>query len=216
MPGKNLDSAKNFMLQHHLKDRGITDAKVLNAFHTVPRNEFVSPEWADASYNDSPLPIGYGQTISQPFIVAFMVDALKISPENSILEIGTGCGYQTAILSLLGKSVYSIEIVKQLADEAELRLKNLNFLNTDIRHGDGSHGWTESAPFDRIIVSAAARKTPPDLVKQLKPGGRLVIPVGRTVWNQTIRIIDKSATGNISETYSLGVRFVPLISNDPL
>lgn len=214
MSTRTLNEKRQFMIRHHLKDRGISDERILSAFKTVPREEFTLESTRDSAYEDFPLPIGYGQTISQPYIVAFMVEKLDPKPENSVLEIGTGCGYQTAILSLLAKKVYSIEIIGVLVDTARRRLENLNYTNIEIIHGDGHSGWKEKKPFDKIIVSAAAHIIPVELTDQLAPGGRMVIPVGKTVWGQTLRIIEKDAEGKLSEKRSLGVRFVPLVKGE--
>lgn len=195
-------------------DRGIKDKRVISAFETIPREEFVLESTRDSTYEDFPLPIGFGQTISQPYIVAYMIEILDPQPGDTVLEIGTGCGYQTALLSILSEKIYSVEVIEHLAEESRKRLAGLNFSNIKIRHGDGHAGWKDKAPFDKIIVSAAAHSIPAALIDQLNPGGRMVIPVGRTVWGQTLRIVSKDENGIVREERSLGVRFVPLVKQD--
>jgi protein-L-isoaspartate(D-aspartate) O-methyltransferase len=185
------------------------DPRVMATMAVVPRHEFVPPPLRAHAYENSPLPIGMGKTISQPFIVAVMTDLLDTRPEHVVLEIGTGLGYQAAILADLVGHVWSVEIVEELATEAEARLADLGIANVTIRVGDGSHGWAEHAPFDRILVAAAAPTVPPDLVKQLRPGGRLVMPTGRGD-EQKITVVDKDASGRSRERSLLAVRFSEL------
>jgi protein-L-isoaspartate(D-aspartate) O-methyltransferase len=175
--------AREQMVQEQIIDRGVRDPRVLEALRKVPRHRFVPPAMQPSAYEDSALPIGLGQTISQPYVVAFMTEALELKPQDRVLEIGTGSGYQAAVLSLLVREVYSLEIVEQLGREAEARLKEMGYANVRVRIGDGYGGWPEAAPFDAIIVTAAPPDVPPALVEQLGPGGRMVVPVGRYVQN---------------------------------
>lgn len=186
------------------------DRQVLEAIGTVPRQEFVKPAYASRAYLNQPLPIGYGQTISQPFIVALMTDLLQVGPDARVLEIGTGSGYQAAVLSRLVKQVYSIEIIPALADEAAARLRRLGYRNVHTRTGDGYYGWKEHAPYDAIIVTAAPSQIPPPLIRQLKPGGRMVIPVGNRFLTQYLVLVDKHQDGSVRTRELLPVRFVPL------
>lgn len=186
-------------------------AGVLRALATVPRHRFVPVEQKDLAYVDAPLPIGRGQTISQPFIVALMTELLQPDPRAAVLEIGTGSGYQTAVLAGLVRQVYSIERIPELAAAAERRLRELGYTNVEIRADDGGRGWEERAPFDAIMVTAAAATVPPALVRQLKPGGRLVIPVGEPHRSQDLRVITKDERGGVETRSVLPVVFVPLI-----
>lgn len=186
------------------------DEAVLKAMMRVERHEFVPQKGRSQAYRNHPLPIGYGQTISQPYIVALMTDLLKISPDDSILEIGTGSGYQAAVLAELAKRVYSIEIVEPLARQVKDRLSRQGYGNVTTRLGDGYYGWEEYAPFDSIIVTAAASHVPPPLVEQLKPGGRMVIPVGGAFQVQFLLLIEKSPEGEVTSRQITAVRFVPL------
>ncbi len=197
------------MVNEQIIVRGVTDQDVLKVLKTTPRHQFVPPEIADYAYDDSPLPIGEGQTISQPYIVAFMTEILEMDSSHKVLEIGTGSGYQAAVLSPLVKQVYTIEIVKTLADRANSTLKKLGYKNVTVRWGDGYGGWPEEAPFDRIIGTAAPAEIPPELIEQLKPGGKMVLPVG-TKWQELI-VVKKSFSGTISKKNVLPVRFVPMV-----
>jgi len=188
----------------------VKDDSVLHAMRTVPRHLFVRPQDVSRAYRDSPIPIGYGQTISQPYIVALMTEMLDVRPEHKILEIGTGSGYQAAILSSLVKDVYSVEIVKVLGQQAIDRLKRLKYDNIHIKVADGYYGWEEYAPFDRIIVTCAATLVPPPLIRQLRPGGRICVPVGDQYSVQYLTMVSKSISGKISIRKKLAVRFVPL------
>lgn len=188
----------------------VKDEAVLRAMRTVPRHEFVPRSHRDEAYADRPLPIGYGQTISQPYIVAAMTELLKPDRDDVVLEIGTGSGYQAAILSPLVKEVYTIEIVKELGESAADRLKRLKYGNVHVRVGDGYHGWPEHAPFDGIIVTAAASHIPPPLLEQLKPGGRMVIPVGPPFQVQNLMLVEKDAEGRTKQRSLMPVQFVPL------
>lgn len=186
------------------------DDNVLKAMETVPRHEFVPDKHRHQSYRNRPLQIGYGQTISQPAIVAMMTDLLQLEPTDKALEIGTGSGYQAAILAELVEQVFSIEIVPELAERAAVDLKRTGYLNVTTREGDGYYGWEEEAPFDAIIVTAASDHIPPPLLKQLKPGGRMVIPVGSRFMVQHLVLVTKGADDNILTEQLLPVRFVPL------
>jgi len=188
----------------------VKDAPVLEAMRSVPRHLFVKPQDVSRAYGDFPLPIGYGQTISQPYIVAFMTALLDLRPEHVALEVGTGSGYQAAILSLLVRGVYTVEIIGALAEQARERLKRLGYLNVQVRNGDGYFGWKEHAPFDRIIVTAAATLVPPPLIRQLRPGGRMVIPVGGQYTVQYLTLVEKDPVSDVRMKKLLPVRFVPL------
>lgn len=186
------------------------DAATIAALNKVPRHEFVSQDLQSVAYANRPLPIGYGQTISQPFIVAIMTDLLRLKPGDSVLEIGTGSGYQAAVLAEVTRQVYSIEIIPQLATEAAERLKRLGYANVETKIADGYFGWPEHAPFDAIIVTAAPMQIPPPLVQQLKPGGRMVIPVGGRFMMQYLVLVEKDQSGKITTRELLPVQFVPL------
>ncbi|MFC1531947.1 protein-L-isoaspartate(D-aspartate) O-methyltransferase [Thermodesulfobacteriota bacterium] len=188
----------------------VSDKNVLNAMLTVPRHLFVRQQDMHRAYGDYPIPIGYGQTISQPYIVALMTEMLDVDPDNRILEVGTGSGYQAAILSGLVKEVYTIEIVKALGQQASERLKRLNYKNVHVKIDDGYYGWKEHLPFDRIIVTCASTLVPPPLLKQMKPGGKMCIPVGGQYAIQYLTMVEKSETGKIRMRKILPVRFVPL------
>lgn len=191
-------------------DKEALDPKVLQAIHTVPRHKFVIPETLTEAYRNIPLPIGYGQTISQPYIVAIMTDLLKLSASDTVLEIGTGSGYQAAVLSELVKQVYSIEIVAPLGEQAKQRFKEMGYKNITSKIADGYYGWEEHAPFDAIMVTAAASHVPHALIEQLKPGGRMMIPVGSHFMTQQLLLIKKDSDGQIQTKQILPVRFVPL------
>ena len=186
------------------------DPKVMDAMRKVPRHEFVPRQVRDIAYENRPLPIGYGQTISQPYIVALMTDLLEPKPQQKVLEVGTGSGYQAAILAELVAEVYTIEIIEPLGNEARERLKRLNYRNVHVRIGDGYYGWKEHGPFDGIVVTAAASHIPPPLIQQLKPGGRMVIPVGSRFMVQQLVLVEKDAKGKLTTRQILPVRFVPL------
>jgi protein-L-isoaspartate(D-aspartate) O-methyltransferase len=190
--------------------RASLSERVLNAVAKVPRHEFVPASERRNAYANRPLPIGMGQTISQPFIVALMTDLMEVKPGDRVLEIGTGSGYQAALLAELAGTVYTIEIVEPLAREAAERLKRLGYHNIVTKTGDGYKGWPEHAPFDSIMVTAAPREVPQPLIDQLKPGGRLVVPVGGQVMGQSLLLIEKQPDGRITRRNILAVRFVPL------
>jgi len=197
------------MVKKQIQARGIADKNTLKALEVVPRHLFVPEEYQDQAYDDGPLPIGYGQTISQPYIVAYMTELLNVGPDDVVLEIGTGSGYQAAILSRIVKKVYTVEIVEELGLAAKERLKALNYDNVEVKIGDGYYGWEEHAPYSGIIVTAASEYIPPPLIKQLKDKGRMIIPVGSPFSVQNLMLVEKS--GDKIRTKSLiPVRFVPL------
>lgn len=196
------------MVEEQIRARGINDPAVLRAMLTVPRHRFVPPELRDQAYADHPLPIGFGQTISQPYIVALMTQELDLEPGDKVLEIGTGSGYQAAVLAEITDQVYSVEIIPQLAERAARTLRETGYTQVKTRNADGYYGWEEYAPYDAIIVTAAPDHIPRPLIQQLKDGGRLVIPVGPPGGYQTLWRITKR--GDTLETKNLGgVRFVP-------
>lgn len=197
------------MVRRQLASRDITEQKVLDAMKTVPRHLFVDPRYRSQAYADHPLPIDEGQTISQPYIVALMTQYLDLNGGEKVLEIGTGSGYQAAILAQLTDKVYSIEIKKKLAEKASKTLKDLNYGSVRVKHGDGYFGWEDFAPFDAIIVTCAANHIPPPLLNQLKEGGRLIIPLGSTLYYQTLALVTK-VDGKPEVKHVLGVRFVPM------
>jgi protein-L-isoaspartate(D-aspartate) O-methyltransferase len=184
--------------------------KVLDALENVPRHEFVPPSLRRYAYDNRPLPIGYGQTISQPYIVAIMTDLLHPDSEDVVLELGTGSGYQAAVLAELVEKVYTVEIIPELATEAKQRLERLEYRNVVTRTGDGYYGWEEHAPFDAVIVTAAAGHIPPPLIEQLKPGGRMIIPVGGPFAVQQLMLLEKNEDGTVKSRQILPVSFVPL------
>lgn len=191
--------------------RDALDVRVMDAMRTVPRKEFVPEDIKHFAFDNGPLPIGHNQTISQPYIVALMTDLLESTQNDVVLEIGTGSGYQTAVLSLLVNKVYSMEIIQALSKAATARLKQQHFDNIETRTGNGYEGWSEHAPYDGIIVTAAATHIPQALVDQLKPGGRLVIPVGLPYSHQELLLVEKNEAGTTKTTSILGVAFVPLV-----
>src|SRR5213076_864933 len=197
------------MVKEQIVMRGVVEERVLAAMRKVPREEFVPAEFRAESYTDRPLPIGYDQTISQPFIVAFMTEELRPQPTDRVLEIGTGSGYQSAILAKLVAEVYSIEIIEPLAKNAEATLQRLGYKNVHVKIGDGYKGWPEAAPFDAIIVTCAPEKVPQPLIDQLKDGGRVVIPVGER-FAQQLYLLEKK-NGQMKESVTLPVRFVPML-----
>jgi protein-L-isoaspartate(D-aspartate) O-methyltransferase len=198
------------MVHHQIIPRGITDSRVINALLKVPRHRFVPDREIQLAYCDEPLPTSHNQTISQPFIVAFMTDAAAVPANGRVLEIGTGSGYQAAILAELAEQVYSVEIVPALARQAQKTLDHLGYTNVQIKHGNGYRGWPEYAPYDAILVTAAPTRVPMALVDQLSMGGKLVVPVGHS--SQTILVITKHVTGLTTE-YTIPVRFVPMVGD---
>jgi protein-L-isoaspartate(D-aspartate) O-methyltransferase len=200
---------RQFMVEHDIKARGIRDQKVLEVMGKVLRHLFVDESLRNRAYEDYPLPIGEGQTISQPYVVALMTEALKLKPTDRVLEIGTGSGYQAAVLAEIVKEVYTIEIRKGLAEKAEKRFMELGYRNVKVRYADGYFGWEEHAPFDAVIITASANHIPPPLIKQLKEGGRLIIPLGSTVYYQTLTLAAKKK-GELELEQLTSVAFVPM------
>lgn len=203
------EDARREMVARQIQDRGICTERVLEAMRTVPRHLFVPAEYVEASYTDEPLPIGEGQTISQPFMVAAMAEALLLKGSERVLEIGAGSGYQAAVLSLLAGEVMAIEAQGALASSARERLMRLGYANVMVEQGDGSQGWAAGAPYDAILVTAGAPSVPPPLVEQLAEGGRLVIPVGGAEHQELIRITKRQ--GGFSQDFLYDCRFVPLV-----
>ena len=208
-PGDLDEKSRQHMVEHDLKGRGIKDRKVLEVMGKIPRHLFVDASLRDKAYEDYPLPIGEGQTISQPYVVALMTEALRLQPSDRVLEIGTGSGYQAAVLAPLVKDVYTIEIRKGLAGKAEKRLKDLGYRNIRVKYGDGYFGWEDQGPFDAIIITASANHIPPPLIKQLKENGRLIIPLGSTVYFQTLTLAVKKK-GELELEQMTPVAFVPM------
>jgi protein-L-isoaspartate(D-aspartate) O-methyltransferase len=201
-------------LTQHLTGRGHLDPRVMVVMAEIPREAFVPEEMKHAAFRNGPIPIGHGQTISQPYIVALMTDLLQLQPDDKVLEIGTGSGYQTAILSRLCKQIYSVEVVPELSETAHRIFEDLGYDNIHLHVGNGHEGWPEYAPYDGIIVTAAARYIPQPLVDQLKFGGKLVIPVGEPHSFQRLYVVEKDNQGNILPTEILGVAFVPLVGRE--
>ncbi len=195
------------MVEYQLRDRGIKDKRVLAAMSKIPRHQFVDSSWRYLAYSDRPLPIGHNQTISQPYIVAYMTEAAEISTDAKVLEIGTGCGYQAAVLGEIAEKVYSIEIIPQLAEKARRTLSQLGYQNIEVKTGDGYQGWVENAPYDAIIVTAAPERIPQPLIDQLAINGKMVIPVGK--WYQDMVVLTKTQDGTFKER-TIPVRFVPM------
>lgn len=196
------------MVKEQIARRGISHRETLEAMRTVERHRFVPDDFVENAYEDRPLPIGYGQTISQPYIVAYMTEIVKPKPDFRVLEIGTGSGYQAAILSGLVKEVYTIEIIDSLGKQAQKRLAGLNYKNVNVRIGDGYHGWKEKAPFDAIIVTAATEHIPPPLIAQLKEEGRMIVPVGSPFMTQHLMLVEKKR-GKMRTSSMMPVQFVP-------
>jgi protein-L-isoaspartate(D-aspartate) O-methyltransferase len=202
--------ARRAMVAEQIAARGITNTRVLDAMGRVPRHEFVPPNLHGLAYTDRPLPIGLGQTISQPYIVALMTELLDPEPGDRVLEVGTGSGYQAAVAAAIVGEVYSVEIVPELARSAGDRLTALGIANVTVRAGDGYLGWPEHAPFDGILVTAGADHIPPPLIEQLAPGARMVIPVGDPTGDQVLQVIEKLPDGYVEIREVIPVRFVPL------
>jgi len=203
-------SARKRMIEQDIKGRGVKDAIVLEVMGAVPRHLFVDASYRDRAYEDHPLPIGEGQTISQPYVVALMTEAARLRPTDRVLEIGTGSGYQAAVLARIVKEVYTIEIRKPLVDKAEKTLASLGYRNVRVKFADGYFGWEEHAPFDAIIITAAANHIPPPLIKQLKEGGRLIVPLGSTVYYQMLTLATKRK-GELEVEQLSPVAFVPMV-----
>ena len=202
------------MVERQIRQRGVADPRVPEVMRTVPRERFVPADASARAYDDNPLAIGFGQTISQPYIVAYMTEALAVQPTHRVLEIGTGSGYQAAVLGSLAREVYTVEIVAPLAKLAATTLRDLGYKNVQVREGDGFAGWPEHAPFDRIMVTAAPDEIPQPLIDQLAPGGRLVIPVGAQGDTQWMTILEKTAMG-VAERRTIPVQFVPFTRGKP-
>jgi protein-L-isoaspartate(D-aspartate) O-methyltransferase len=196
------------MVDTQLRNRDITDETVLNVMGKVPRHEFM-PYLLEQAYEDHPVPIGYAQTISQPYIVALMTQSLELDSSDSVLEIGTGSGYQAAVLAELVDEVYTMEIIEALASRAAKTLTDLGYSNVEVKHADGYFGWDENAPFDAVIVTAASNHVPPPLIEQLKDGGKLIIPLASSAGFQTLTLITKNGT-ELEAVFITGVRFVPM------
>ena len=211
---QNTDSYENqrkIMVEDQIKRRGVKDVGVLKAVQKVEREKFVPEKYRDLAYSDNPLPIGHQQTISQPYIVAYMTEHLQISKSHNVLEIGTGSGYQAAILAELAHHVFTIEIIPKLAESAEKVLMELAYENITVRTGDGYKGWPEEAPFDRIMVTAAPNEIPEKLVEQLAPNGRMILPVGGSIFAQYLWLVQKDEEGIVTKEKILAVRFVPMV-----
>ncbi|MED5427830.1 MAG: protein-L-isoaspartate(D-aspartate) O-methyltransferase [Candidatus Neomarinimicrobiota bacterium] len=207
----NFDHLRKVMIKNQLQSRGIRDDAVLDVMRSVERHNFVPENYRDRAYSDGPLPIGHGQTISQPYIVAFMTEQLQVSSQHKILEIGTGSGSQAAILGDLAKHVFTIEIIPELAEGAKNILNHLSYKNITVRAGDGYKGWPEEAPFERIMVTAAPTEVPQELIDQLAPGGRMILPVGAQFLVQYLWVIEKDDQGTVTKEKILPVRFVPMV-----
>lgn len=205
---KDFVQRREEMVKTQIEKRGIKDAATLAALRKTPRHLFVPKSIIDDAYDDRPLPIGYGQTISQPYIVAYMTEIVKPKPDHRVLEIGTGSGYQAAVLSEIVEEVYTIEIVDSLGSQARNRLSKLNYKKVTAKTGDGYYGWKEKSPFDAIVVTAAAEHIPPLLIEQLKEGGRMIIPVGSPFMVQQLMLVEKK-NGKARTTSLMPVRFVP-------
>lgn len=199
------------MVECQIRSRGVSEPNVLAALRTVPRHAFVRPADLQQAYSDRPLPIGFGQTISQPYIVGYMTEVLGLKPNYKVLEIGTGSGYQAAVCAEIAEEVYTIEIIDALAESAKKRIEELGYSNVVVKSADGYFGWPEKAPFDTIIVTCATGFVPPPLLEQLKPGGRMILPLGSPFGPQTLVLITKDDKGSISSKRLLPVQFVPML-----
>ena len=211
---QNTDSyevKRKSMVEDQIEKRGVKDEDVLMAVRKVEREKFVPKKYIDLAYSDRPLPIGYKQTISQPYIVAYMTEQLQVEKSHKILEIGTGSGYQAAVLAELSNHIFTIEIIPELAEGSDKVLKELGYENITVRSGDGYKGWPEEAPFDRIIVTAAPEKIPEKLVEQLGPNGRMILPVGESIFAQYLWLVQKDNEGIVTKEKILAVRFVPMV-----
>ena len=211
---QNTDSyeiKRKSMVEDQIEKRGVKDEDVLMAVRKVEREKFVPKKYIDLAYSDRPLPIGYKQTISQPYIVAYMTEQLQVEKSHKILEIGTGSGYQAAVLAELSNHIFTIEIIPELAEGSDKVLKELGYQNITVRSGDGYKGWPEEAPFDRIIVTAAPEKIPEKLVEQLGPNGRMILPVGESIFAQYLWLVQKDNEGIVTKEKILAVRFVPMV-----
>lgn len=207
--GDPFSQKRQVMIERDLKGRGIRDPRVLGAMAKVPRHLFVEPAYQKQAYDDHPLPIAEGQTISQPYVVALMTEAINPQPTDRVLEIGTGSGYQAAVLAEIVREVFTIEIRKPLAETAERRLRTLGYTNVRVKYGDGYFGWEDQAPFDAILITASANHIPPPLIKQLKEGGRLILPLGSTLYYQVLTLATK-VKGQLDVRELGSVLFVPM------
>jgi protein-L-isoaspartate(D-aspartate) O-methyltransferase len=208
--GRSWAALRQRMVEEQIAGRGVRNERVLAAMRKVPRHEFVPRAFRDEAYEDTPLPIGHGQTISQPYVVAFMTEAIDPRPKQRILEVGTGSGYQAAVLAELEAEVYTIELIPDLAKDAAARLEQLGYRNVHVRAGDGYKGWPDAAPFDAVTVTCGADHVPEPLFEQLKPGGVMIIPVGDSLEGQSLRLITKGPNGERKSRDVMPVRFVPL------
>jgi protein-L-isoaspartate(D-aspartate) O-methyltransferase len=204
------EAERRRLVKNHIENEGIDDLRVIDSMLSVPREKFVPKDQKRQAYLNVPLPIGYGQTISQPYIVAIMTQLLEVDEDDVVLEIGTGSGYQAAVLAEIVKEVYTVEIIEPLGIAAKKRLKKLGYENVEVQIGDGYFGWKEHSPFDAIIVTAAADHIPPPLIRQLKNGGKMCIPVGPPYFPQVLKLIEKNEKGEVRIWNLLPVRFVPL------
>jgi len=211
--GDPTEAARLRMVEEQIARQGVSDPRVLAAMREVPRHLFVPEQYRHHAYDPYPLPIGEGQTISQPYVVGFMTEILKLEPHHRVLEVGTGSGYQAAILSRLVGEVYSVEILESLASSARERLASLGYKNVHVRRADGYYGWSEEAPFDAVIVTCAGGHVPPPLLRQLKPGGRMIMPVGGPFMTQNLVLVEKAPDGRLSEREVLPVVFVRLLGH---
>ena len=205
------ENQRKIMVEDQIKRRGVKDVGVLKAVQKVEREKFVPEKYRDLAYSDNPLPIGHQQTISQPYIVAYMTEHLQVSKSHNVWEMGTGAGYQAAILAELAHHVFTIEIIPELAESAEKVLMELGYENITVRTGDGYKGWPEEAPFDRIMVTAAPNEIPEKLVEQLAPNGRMILPVGGSIFAQYLWLVQKDKEGIVTKEKILAVRFVPMV-----
>ena len=207
-------SEREAMVEHQLRRRGIVEPHILDAFRQVPRDEFVSPEKRHSAYGDHPLPIEAGQTISQPYIVALMIQAAGIAPGSTVLEVGAGSGYAAAVISRIARQVVAIERQHELVEIARQRLARLGYGNVTVVEGDGTRGWPDAAPYDAILAAATGSHVPQPLVDQLSPGGRIVMPIGNPGWSQQLVRVTREEDGTLSQENLCGVRFVPLIGEE--
>jgi protein-L-isoaspartate(D-aspartate) O-methyltransferase len=212
---ENFEKERENLVRQHITGEGIKDPETIRSMRTVPREEFVPEDLRRMAYANRPLPIGYGQTISQPYIVALMTELLEVEADDRALEIGTGSGYQAAVLSLIVREVYTVEIIASLGSSAARRFERLGYENVHVKIGDGYFGWKEHAPFDAIIVTAAADHIPPPLLKQLKPGGRMCIPVGQPYFPQVLKLVLKDSEGDVTVRDIIPVIFVPFTRAEP-
>jgi protein-L-isoaspartate(D-aspartate) O-methyltransferase len=212
---QDFEKERENLIRQHILDEGIRDPETIRSMRTVPREEFVPADLRRLAYANKPLPIGYGQTISQPYIVALMTELLEVDADDCVLEVGTGSGYQAAILSLIAREVYTVEIIEPLGLSAAARFERLGYENIQVKIGDGYFGWDEHAPYDAIIVTAAADHIPPPLLKQLKPEGRMCIPVGQPYYPQVLKLVVKDAQGDVTVRDIIPVIFVPFTRASP-